>query len=146
MIHEELLYSDMVQVHLPHKMWFKFETEGVRAPFFQSDLGTKGAELRGTARIRLMAPDCHIGAPCRMAPWYLTAAIRSGQNPERRLYWHTVLSATVLPTYFCGYMLNKEYWMIDREPGFFAVVWFDSSPTPYCPILSVRSTSDRQED
>ena len=32
--------------------------------------------------------------------------------------------------------LNREYWMIYREPGFLAVVWFSSSPTPSPPLVS----------
>jgi hypothetical protein len=32
----------------------------------------------------------------------------------------------------------REYWMIYRRPGFLAVVWFGSSPTPFFPLPSVR--------
>ncbi len=28
---------------------------------------------------------------------------------------------------------SREYWMIDKGPGFLAVVWFGSSPTPSAP-------------
>ncbi len=41
---------------------------------------------------------------------------------------------------------NKEYWIIYRGPGFLAVLWFGSSPTPYSPSLSVSSTGDTRED
>jgi hypothetical protein len=33
-----------------------------------------------------------------------------------------------------------------RGPGFFAVVWFGSSPAPSPPLPPVSSTSDTQED
>ncbi len=31
---------------------------------------------------------------------------------------------------------SREYWMIPKGPGFLAVVWFGSSPTPFPPLLS----------
>ncbi len=37
-----------------------------------------------------------------------------------------------------------EYWTIYRWPGFLAVVWFGSTPTP-SPLLSASSTGDTQE-
>ncbi len=41
-----------------------------------------------------------------------------------------------------------EYWMICRGPGFFAIVWFSSSPTrPHPPSpFSICSIGDTQED
>ncbi len=33
-------------------------------------------------------------------------------------------------------MYDREYWMIYRWPGFLAVVWFGSSPTPFSPLPS----------
>jgi hypothetical protein len=36
--------------------------------------------------------------------------------------------------------------MIYRGPGFLAVVWFTSWPTPSSPLPSVISTSDTQKD
>ncbi len=42
---------------------------------------------------------------------------------------------------------TREYWMIYGGPGFIAVAWIGSSPTPSLPYLpSVSSTSDTQED
>ncbi len=41
---------------------------------------------------------------------------------------------------------GREYWMVFRGPGFLAVKWLSSSPTPFPPLPSVRSTGDTQED
>ncbi len=35
-----------------------------------------------------------------------------------------------LGTTVCAWVHTREYWMIYRRPGFLAVVWFGSSPTP----------------
>jgi hypothetical protein len=35
----------------------------------------------------------------------------------------------------------REYWKIEREPGFLAVVWFGSSPTLPAPLLSASCLS-----
>ncbi len=40
----------------------------------------------------------------------------------------------------------STYWMINRGPGFLAVVWFGSFPTHSHPLLSVTSTCDEEED
>ncbi len=36
---------------------------------------------------------------------------------------------------------TREYWMIYRGPGFLAVVWFGSSPTPFPPHVSLSQSS-----
>ncbi len=42
---------------------------------------------------------------------------------------------------------TREYWMIYRGPGFLAVLWFGSSPTPSLPpIPSVSLTGETLED
>ncbi len=42
--------------------------------------------------------------------------------------------------------LIREYWTIYRRPGFLAVVWCGSTPTPCPPLPSVSSISNTQED
>ncbi len=39
----------------------------------------------------------------------------------------------------CRYVRSREYWNIYRGPGFLAVAWFGSSPTPLS-LVSVSST------
>jgi hypothetical protein len=46
-----------------------------------------------------------------------------------------------------GDMLQiREYWMIYRGPGFLAVVWFGSTPTPTSPVSKVDQRHTTQED
>ncbi len=78
----------------------------------------------------------------------------------RHLHWSPTLSSSIkglqrcdnrLPNvrwtrmkcidycWFClcnweGMDVSREYWMIHRGPGFLAVVWFGSSPTPLSPL------------
>ncbi len=40
----------------------------------------------------------------------------------------------------------RKYWMIYRGSGFFAVVWFGSSPTPSPHLLSLNLTGGTQKD
>ncbi len=41
----------------------------------------------------------------------------------------------------CEWDAASEYWMISRGPGFLAVVWFGSSPTPFPPLPSAKCRS-----
>ncbi len=74
------------------------------------------------------------------------------QDPSQRIFpqlvfCHIIMaylgreSTITLPTteYAAGvWGVSREYWIICRGPGFLAVVWLGSSPTPFPPPLVCR--------
>ena len=61
------------------------------------------------------------------------------------LYW--VYASVVLGRQKLRISETRDYWIIYRGPGFLAVLWFGSYPTPSNPppLPSVSSTGDTQE-
>ncbi len=61
-----------------------------------------------------------------------------------RKLWNKI--SKVDHTFWLSFEFPREYWLTYRGPGFLAVIWFGSSPTPSPPLPSVSSTGDTQED
>ncbi len=52
---------------------------------------------------------------------------------------NSTICNTMFPQTVLLYICNREYWIIQRGPGFLAVVWYGSSPIPLYPPLPSAS-------